>query len=58
VTREWITLFMKEIIDPSLGLFELSANGLTFQPNRNSTIIPNHLRYFKKIGILVGKAMK
>lgn len=49
---------MKEIIDPSLGLFELSANGLTFQPNRNSTIIPNHLRYFKKIGILVGKAMK
>lgn len=49
---------MKEIINPDLGLFSLSANKLTFQPNKNSYIIPNHLRYFRKIGILVGKAMK
>jgi E3 ubiquitin-protein ligase HUWE1 len=49
---------MKEIINPDLGLFSLSANKFTFQPNRNSEIIPNHLRYFKKIGMLVGKAMK
>jgi hypothetical protein len=49
---------MKEIINPDFGLFSLSANKLNFQPNRNSAMVPNHLRYFKKIGILVGKAMK
>lgn len=49
---------MKEVINPGIGLFSLSANGLTFQPNKNSYLIPNHLRYFRKIGILVGKAMK
>ena len=58
VTREWITLFMKGIINPDLGLFELSANKLTFQPNRNSFIVPSHLMYFRKLGMVVGKALK
>ena len=58
VTREWVVLMVKELVNPDLGLFELSANKLTFQPSRNSHIVPNHLMYFKKFGILVGKALK
>lgn len=46
VTREWITLLIKNLINPDFGLFSLSANGLTVQPNKNSFIIPNHLMYF------------
>ena len=58
VSREWLTLIVKEIINPNLGLFELSANKRTFQPSRNSRIIPNHLSYFTKFGMIVGKAMQ
>lgn len=49
---------MKDLVDPERGLFELSVNRLTFQPNRYSSIIPNHLAYFKKLGIVVGKALR
>lgn len=58
VTREWLGLLVKEILDPRLGLFELNVNGLAFQPSRFSYLVPNHLEMFHKFGILVGKAMK
>jgi hypothetical protein len=58
VTREWLSLIVKEILDPRLGLFELNVNGLAFQPSKFSYLVPNHLEMFHKFGILVGKAMK
>lgn len=58
IRREWITLVVKELLNPNLGLFELSANGLAFQPSPMSYLVPNHLFHFYKFGILVGKALK
>ena len=58
IRREWITLIIKELLNPNLGLFELSVNGLAFQPSALSYLVPNHLFYFYKLGILVGKALK
>lgn len=43
VTREWVTMLIKEITDPRLGLFELNANELALQPSRMSYLVPNHL---------------
>jgi hypothetical protein len=43
VTREWVTLVVKEVTDPRLGLFELNANELALQPSRLSYLVPNHL---------------
>jgi hypothetical protein len=43
VTREWVTLLAKEVMDPKLGLFQLNANQLTFQPSKFSYLVPNHL---------------
>lgn len=39
------------------GLFELSANHLTIQPSKLSYLVPNHLMHFRKLGVLVGKAL-
>lgn len=58
VTREWVTMLIKEITDPRLGLFELNANELAFQPSRMSYLVPNHLEIFRRLGIFVGKALK
>lgn len=45
-------------MNPNLGLFALSVNGLSFQPSATSYLLPNHLFHFHKLGILVGKALK
>jgi hypothetical protein len=39
------------------GLFELSANKLTIQPSKMSHLVPSHLMHFRKLGVLVGKAL-
>lgn len=33
ITREWITLAIKEIFDPNFGLFIFSSNKVTLQPS-------------------------
>lgn len=58
LTREWFLLLSKEMFNPDIGLFKLSANGDTYQPNPKSAFIDsNHLNYFQFIGRIIGKAL-
>ena len=57
LTREWYLHLSKEIFNAGYALFQTSATGETFQPNPFSKIDPNHIRYFKFVGLVVGKAL-
>uniref|UniRef100_A0A7S0HI01 HECT-type E3 ubiquitin transferase n=1 Tax=Hanusia phi TaxID=3032 RepID=A0A7S0HI01_9CRYP len=57
LTREWYLILSKQMLNPDKALFIHSANGLTYQPNPASTIQPDHLKYFKFAGQIVGKAI-
>lgn len=57
VSREWFLLLSKQIFNPDYGLFKLSSTGNTYQPNKNSWINPDHLKFFKFIGRIMGKAL-
>jgi hypothetical protein len=57
LTREWYLSLSKEIFNPNYALFQTSATGETFQPNPHSGVNPDHKRYFKFVGIIVGKAL-
>lgn len=57
LTREWFLHLSKEIFNPNYALFQTSATGETFQPNPHSKINPDHIKYFKFVGIIVGKAL-
>jgi hypothetical protein len=53
--REWFLALSKEIFNPNYVLFETSATGETFQPNPSSKINSEHIKFFKFVGIVVGK---
>ena len=55
ITREWLSLLNKELFDPNFGLFKLSANQISYQPNPLSWVIPDHLTHFREVGRLIGK---
>jgi hypothetical protein len=57
LTREWYALLTREIFRPSYALFLPSSNGVTFQPNPNSGANPEHLEYFRFVGLVIGKAV-
>jgi len=57
LTREWFLALSREIFNPNYALFKTSATGETFQPNPQSSVNHDHIRYFKFIGIVVGKAL-
>jgi hypothetical protein len=50
-------LLSRKIFERGYGLFVLSANGATYQPSPHSSINPDHLKYFKFIGRVIGKAL-
>jgi E3 ubiquitin-protein ligase HACE1 len=57
VRREWFDLLAKELLNPNYGLFTLSADGATVQPNPNSHLFnPDHLSYFRFAGRMIGLA--
>ena len=56
MTREWFCEVAKEIFNPMYALFR-PAGDLTFQPNPQSHINPDHLQYFKFVGRVIGKAI-
>lgn len=58
LAREWFSLLSKEIFNPNYALFKPISNQATFQPNPHSNINPDHCRYFKFIGRVVGKALQ
>jgi len=58
LTREWYHLLAREIFNPNYALFlSTTGDGVTFQPNAQSWVNPDHLSYFKFIGRIIGKAL-
>ncbi len=55
ITKEFLILVLKEIVDPDFGLFKSSSNGVTLQPNPKSGIVPDHLNHFKFLERMIGK---
>lgn len=43
LSREWITLALKEVFNPDVGLFTTTSNGVTMRPNPLSYTIPCYL---------------
>jgi E3 ubiquitin-protein ligase HUWE1 len=58
LTREWYQILAREIFNPDWGLFQLAPSGeACYEPNKHSSINPEHLRYFHFVGRLIGKAL-
>jgi len=45
----------RELFAPDFGLFKVSANKRSIQPNPISSIIPNYLLYFEFAGLILAK---
>jgi len=58
VTRDFYSKISQTMFDPATGLFKLFSNGVSFHPDPRSTNQgPNHVKYFRFIGRMVGKAI-
>ncbi|KAH9935552.1 uncharacterized protein B0H18DRAFT_1082292 [Fomitopsis serialis] len=58
VTREWFQILARQMFDPNYALFQpCAADRLTYQPNKNSWVNPEHLSFFKFVGRIIGKAI-
>ena len=57
VTREWFLALSREMLNPNYALFKPSANSATFQPDPRSRVNPEHLKFFKFVGRIIGKAL-
>ncbi|KAM0790628.1 hypothetical protein ACM66B_004490 [Microbotryomycetes sp. NB124-2] len=59
VTREWFSVLARQMFDPNYALFQpQAADSLTFQPNKSSSVNPEHLSFFKFVGRIIGKAIQ
>ncbi|KAJ2742153.1 E3 ubiquitin-protein ligase tom1, partial [Coemansia sp. BCRC 34301] len=58
VSREWFQALARQMFNPDYALFKPSAAGrVTYQPNPQSWVNPDHLQYFKFVGRIIGKAI-
>jgi E3 ubiquitin-protein ligase HUWE1 len=58
LTREWFTILARQMFNPDYALFQpCAADNMTYQPNRASSINPEHLSFFKFVGRIIGKAI-
>lgn len=57
LTREWYGVLAREIFNPNYALFTSAGDNVTFQPNAQSYINPDHQAYFKFVGRVIGKAI-
>jgi E3 ubiquitin-protein ligase HUWE1 len=58
VTREWFQILARQMFDANNALFQpCAADRLTYQPNKNSWVNPEHLSFFKFVGRVIGKAI-
>ncbi|PVV05437.1 hypothetical protein BB560_000042 [Smittium megazygosporum] len=58
VTREWFQVLARQMFNPDYALFLPSASDrITYQPNPQSQVNPDHLLYFKFVGRVIGKAI-
>lgn len=59
VTREWYQVLSRQIFNPDYALFlPVASDKTTFHPNRTSGVNPEHLSFFKFIGMIIGKAIR
>ncbi|CDZ98238.1 E3 ubiquitin-protein ligase/Putative upstream regulatory element binding protein [Phaffia rhodozyma] len=59
VAREWFSVLAKSIFNPDFALFEPSSSGaLTYQFNRLSSVNPDHLAFFRFVGVVLAKAVQ
>jgi len=57
LTRDFFIELSREMFNPNYSLFVLSSSGATYYPNPKSHVEVDHLRYFKFIGRMIGKAI-
>ncbi|KAL8278589.1 hypothetical protein RQP46_009081 [Phenoliferia psychrophenolica] len=58
VTREWFSVLARQMFNPGYALFQpQAADALTYQPNKSSSINPDHLSFFQFVGRIIGKAL-
>jgi hypothetical protein len=57
LTRDWFLSISKEMFNRDYALFETSTSGNTYQPSSKSHVNPDHLKFFKFVGRVVGKAL-
>ncbi|KAF8819368.1 HECT-domain (ubiquitin-transferase) domain-containing protein [Cardiosporidium cionae] len=58
LTREWFGLMAKEMFNPNYVLFRREGTKAEFNhPNPLSHVDPDHLRFFRFIGRVIGKAL-
>lgn len=58
VTREWFQVLARAMFNPDYALFApCAADRTTYQPNRMSSVNPDHLAFFKFVGRVIGKAI-
>lgn len=57
LTRDFFIELSREMFNPNYSLFRLSSSGSTYYPNPKSYVERDHLRYFKFIGRVIGKAI-
>ncbi len=55
LTREWIGVALRDLLDPQKGLFITSSNKVSLQPSPLSYLTPNHLLHFRMAGRLIAK---
>ena len=59
VKREWYQSISKQMVNPDYALFlSASSDSNTFHPNRTSWVNPEHLSFFKFIGMIIGKSIR
>jgi E3 ubiquitin-protein ligase HUWE1 len=57
VSRDYFIKLSQEMFNPNFALFSLTDNGVSFHPNTNSSINPDHLHFFRFVGRMIGKAI-
>lgn len=57
VTRDFYIALSREMFNPNYSLFTPTSNGVTFHPNTQSHVNPDHLNFFRFIGRIIGKAL-
>lgn len=58
VSREWFQVLSRQMFNPDYALFiPVASDRTTFHPNKLSKVNDEHLRFFKFIGRMIGKAL-
>mmetsp|Transcript_4327 Transcript_4327/g.7309 ORF Transcript_4327/g.7309 Transcript_4327/m.7309 type:complete len:410 (-) Transcript_4327:52-1281(-) len=57
LTRDFFIELSKEMFNQNYSLFKWSDNGSNYMPNPKSYVQSDHIRYFRFIGRVIGKAM-